>query len=187
MNENKVRKIRETLGYTQADLSEQTNLSIRTIQRVESGQSIPKGHTLKVLAEVLGVDKKELQQQVEETGFSAEENLRIKFINLASLCFLGIPFGNLLIPFFIWSRKKDRPAVEEIIKRILNFQIIWTVCTCLLLIISPFLQVFFFKKFTLILFVGFMSICVNLFFIFKTAISLSRSEYDILPLKLRLL
>ena len=60
MINHKVRELREQLAYTQAELASRTNLSIRTIQRVESGESVPKGHTLKVLSEVLNIDSSEL-------------------------------------------------------------------------------------------------------------------------------
>ncbi len=183
----KIREVREASGYTQSELAELTNLSIRTIQRVESGKSIPKGHTLKVMAEALSLETSELLSSSTGEKINSEENLRIKLINLSTLCFIGIPFGNILIPFLIWGRKKDRPEVEEIIKRIINFQIAWTLCTCLLLIISPFLQDYFPENIVLILLVGLLAICVNLFFILKTAQSLSRSDYHVLPLKLRIL
>lgn len=187
MIKSKVRTIREKLGYTQSKLAEQANLSIRTIQRIESGQTIPKGYTLNALAEVLKVDKIELLQQPLIEPLSSEDNLKLRMINLSALCFLGIPFGNILIPFMIWNKNKAQLKVDEVGRRIINFQIIWTLCTAILLIISPFLQTSIPWDFTLILMVGLLAVCINLFFIIKTAFSLMRQEYDVLPLKLRFL
>ena len=188
MINNKIRTLREKLGYTQSSLAEQTNLSIRTIQRVESGQTIPKGHTLKMLAEALKIDKIELQEQPSLIeSLNSEEDLKLKMINLSTLCFIGIPFGNILIPLLVWRKNKAHPIVDEVGRKIINFQIIWTSCTALLLIISPFLQHYFPWDFTLILMVGLLAICINLFFIVKTAFSLMRQEYDVLSLKLRFL
>jgi len=184
---NKIKVTREALGYTQANLAEETNLSIRTIQRLESGNTIPKGHTLKVIAKALSIDKNELLGLDKNEDINEKENLRLRLINLSALCFIGIPFGNIIVPFIIWNKKKDSPQVEEVIRRILNFQIIWTVCTCLLLIISPFLQAFFPENITLILLVGLLAICVNLSFILKTAYAMSRFDYEVASLKLRLL
>lgn len=187
MNKNRIRAIRETLGYTQSDLAEITNLSIRTIQRIESGQSIPKGHTLKVLAEALGLDKIELQQQqVLLESVDAAANSKMMLINLSTLCFIGIPFGNIVIPLWLWTKNKDYPKVNEVGRRIINFQIIWTLSTALLLIISPFLQAYVPADFPLILVVGLLAVITNVFFIIKTARALMRREYDILPLKFRL-
>ena len=41
---NKVRTLREAMGYTQANLAEAANLSIRTIKRIEADRSTPKGY-----------------------------------------------------------------------------------------------------------------------------------------------
>lgn len=188
MVKSKVRTLREELGYTQADLAEHSNLSIRTIQRLESGKSVPKGHTLKVLAQTLGVDSNELQQQkTVDRKDRKEENLKLKMINLATLCFLGIPFGNLIIPFILWQKHRESPLIDEVGRKILNFQILWTICTVLILILSPFLQDYITAPFSLMLVLSLMAVGVNLIVIFRTANALVREDYDILPLKFRFL
>ncbi|MFK8006537.1 MAG: helix-turn-helix domain-containing protein [Saprospiraceae bacterium] len=183
-----IRSYREKLGFTQAELAEKTSLSIRTIQRVESGKTVPKGYTLKVLSEVFGVEKEELVAQ--KSTLKTEEsksNVNLKLINLSALGFIGIPFGNLIFPFMIWNKYREDETVNEVGSRIINFQIIWTFCTCLLLIISPFLQDYFPSDFILILNVGLLAMVVNICVILKTAIDLNASKYDVLLLKLRLL
>ncbi len=52
----KVLNARKTKGLTQAELSEVSSISIRTIQRLESGDVIPRVYTLKTLSKHLGVD-----------------------------------------------------------------------------------------------------------------------------------
>ncbi len=188
MIKNKVRTLRETLGYTQAELAELASLSIRTIQRVESGQSIPKGHTLQVLAQALGVDTNQLQEEkFAASEEEAEENLKLKLINLATLCFLGIPFGNLIVPFMLWQKYRVYALVDTVGRKILNFQIFWTLCTVLILIFSPFLQDYVTAPFSLMLVLSLISVGINLYFIFKTAQALSRKDYHILPLKIQFL
>lgn len=188
MIKSKVRTLREELGFTQAELAEHTNLSIRTIQRVESGQSIPKGHTLQMLSQVLGVEKNELRQEQSTAQTDVnEENLKLKLINLATLCFLGIPFGNLIVPFTLWKKYRSYPLVDEVGRKILNFQIFWTLCTVLILIFSPFLQDLIMAPFSLMLVLSLIAIGVNLVFIFKTANALTREDYDIYPLKIQFL
>ncbi len=44
---SKLKKIREKLNLTQEELSEKSGISVRTIQRIESGNE-PKGQTLKI-------------------------------------------------------------------------------------------------------------------------------------------
>jgi len=188
MAKNKLRIQREKLGYTQAELAEKTNLSIRTIQRVESGKTIPKGHTLKILSEVLGIKKEELIAPTSsDEKLASKSNVNLKLMNLSALGFIGVPFGNIIFPFMFWNKNKEDEIVNEVGRKILNFQIIWTFCTCLLLIVSPFLQDYFPTDFTLILNVGLLAMLVNVFVIIKTAIALNALEYDVLSLKLRLL
>lgn len=188
MKKNKIRTFREELGLTQAELAEQTNLSIRTIQRLESGESIPKGHTLKVLSEKFKVNKNELlPDQPVPSETNSKKDINIKLINLSCLCFIGIPFGNIFIPLHFWKKYRADELTDKVGSRIINFQIIWTICTCLILILSPFLQEYFPYDFSLMLGLGLTAVGINLYFISKTAISLNHSNYDVLPLKLRFL
>ena len=50
---NTVKKHRIAMGYTQQELADVSNISLRSIQRIEKGQVNPRIHTLKVLAEHL--------------------------------------------------------------------------------------------------------------------------------------
>lgn len=50
---NAVKKIRTEKGLSQEDLSEKSELSLRTIQRLENGKSEPRGDTLKRLTNAL--------------------------------------------------------------------------------------------------------------------------------------
>lgn len=188
MKKNKLRTLREQKGLTQAELADLTHLSIRTIQRIESGTTIPKGHTLKILSEKLGIAKEELlSSNSHHKNPKPQSDLNLKLINLSALCFIGIPFGNILIPVIIWNRHKEDAMVDAIGRRIINFQILWTLVTCSLLILSPFLQDYFPSDFTLILNVGLLAAFINLCVIIKTAYDINVSPDNILPLKLRLL
>lgn len=51
---NTVKKHRIAMGYTQQELANVSNISLRSIQRIEKGQVTPRMHTLKVLATHLG-------------------------------------------------------------------------------------------------------------------------------------
>jgi transcriptional regulator with XRE-family HTH domain len=46
----KVKDLRTKQGLSQEELAEKTGLSLRTIQRIENGESIPRGDTLKRLS-----------------------------------------------------------------------------------------------------------------------------------------
>lgn len=190
MAKNKIKTIRERLGYTQADLAELSNLSTRTIQRLESGGNQPKGHTLKVLAKALNVEPSVLQNEAAQevrVNQVTQGDTQLRLLNLSTLCFIGIPFGNILVPFMIWKNNRTLPLVNEWGRRIISFQVIWTLCTVSLLIVSPFIQAYLSLNFSLMLILGLLAVVINLFFIFKTAAALLRRDYDVLPLKAQLI
>ncbi|MGC9342396.1 MAG: helix-turn-helix domain-containing protein [Bacteroidales bacterium] len=49
----KIATVRKARGLTQEELVDICNLSVRTLQRIESGEVIPRSYTLKVLSEAL--------------------------------------------------------------------------------------------------------------------------------------
>lgn len=57
-----VKEGRLAKGYTQKELSELSNISIRSIQRIENGEIIPRSYTLKTLSEILGLSFEDIQK-----------------------------------------------------------------------------------------------------------------------------
>lgn len=177
---NFIKKQRKKLGYTQASLAEQTGLSLRTIQRLENATTPPKGHTLQELARVLEIDTTELQATFDEEKQTAdEEKLSIQYINLAALAFLGIPFGNILMPFVVWRNRKTSPKVDEVAKRIINFQILWSLLFSFLLIIAPFLNGAF-SSINLILYVLVIGMLINMMMILFIARRIQQNRFEFL-------
>ncbi len=182
---SKVRERREGLGYTQSDLADHTNLSLRTIQRIESGKTVPKGHTLVVLAEALGVAKSELINETQE--LSREDKIKIKLINLSALSFMAIPFGNIIFPLWLWSKNRSNILIDEVGRKIVNYQIIWSVGTSISLICAPFAQKYFSLSSPLFLYVLLISMSLNLIIIAKTSRSIDMGDLDILRLPINIL
>ncbi|MBT1710738.1 helix-turn-helix domain-containing protein [Fulvivirgaceae bacterium PWU5] len=50
-----VRTARSQKGYTQQELSDRTGLSLRSIQRIEKEEALPRAYTLRILAAHLGI------------------------------------------------------------------------------------------------------------------------------------
>ncbi|WP_289055064.1 helix-turn-helix domain-containing protein [Carboxylicivirga marina] len=118
---NKVKELRELIGYTQEQLSEESKLSLRTIQRIESGQSIPKGDTLMRLTKSLGVTTEYflIEKKNENKGY-------LMLINLSALFFIVHPILGLIIPLIMWIFGREKIAcVEKTGKQIVNFQLTW--------------------------------------------------------------
>ncbi|WP_394971057.1 helix-turn-helix domain-containing protein [uncultured Croceitalea sp.] len=126
-------KYREQLNLTQEQLSAKANISVRTIQRIESGKEL-KGHTLEALAKALEISKEKL---VDIHFKQKEDNLSlIKLINLSSLFFIIIPFGSIILPIVIMYWKQ---AFNPITKQIVSIQILWTVLFPLIVLASAFI------------------------------------------------
>jgi uncharacterized Tic20 family protein len=119
----KIRMLRNRKGYSQEELAEKTGLSLRTIQRIENGETEPRGDSLKRLAIVFEVLPDEIIDWTiqEDTGF-------LVALNLSATAFLIFPILGILIPLIIWISKKDKIRnLNEIAKDLLNFQITWTI------------------------------------------------------------
>ncbi|WMN11311.1 helix-turn-helix domain-containing protein [Marivirga salinae] len=181
----RIKDFREQKGLTQSDLADKTGLSLRTIQRIESGQTIPKGHTLKVLSDVIGFSRIDFKSHSSQV--TNEQNDQIRLINLSALALIVIPFGNIIFPFILWRKHHKDQIVNNAGKSILNFQIIWTLVLSLLLIISPFIQNSLQLSFSLIIVVLILGYCFNTLMIFKFSRWIRNGMLDRLKITYQLL
>ncbi|MDW3647123.1 MAG: DUF4870 domain-containing protein [Bacteroidia bacterium] len=185
---NPIKSLRKKQGMTQQMLSDKSGLSLRTIQRLEKEDRAPKGHSLGALAESFELDRLQLKAFYSEKDQKKDSPKQIiSLINLSGLCFFILPLSNILVPLFIWKRNKDIAEVDQAGRKILNYQIIWTLCLFLSLSLAPFINLGLSLSTPLILIFLFLGIAFNLFFIFKTALHIQKEEYDFLNLPLRLI
>ncbi|HLP75158.1 MAG TPA: helix-turn-helix domain-containing protein [Bacteroidales bacterium] len=99
----KISEIRKRKGLSQESLSDLAKINLRTLQRIEKGESEPLGNTLKRLCGVLEINIEDILDygKVEDNKF-----LLIFYISVMS--FLIIPLGNLLVPMILWITKRDK-------------------------------------------------------------------------------
>ncbi len=76
----RLKEIRTSLKISQKELSEQTGLTIRTIQRIENNEVKPSLYSLKVLGEVLKTDLSNFVKTSETKPY--EFNLTLKITNM---------------------------------------------------------------------------------------------------------
>ena len=117
----KVKELRSRKGLSQEQLAEISGLSLRTIQRIENGETEPRGETLKRLMNALEVAPDDLMDWsiAEDKGF-------LTAVNLSALGFFVFPLLGILIPLIMWISKKDKlKDINKTGKEILNFQITW--------------------------------------------------------------
>lgn len=129
----KIKDLRNRKGFSQEQLSEESKLSLRTIQRIEKGESIPRGDTLIKLTNALGVTPDDILDwtKTEDKGYLA-------LLNLSALIGVFIqPILGIIIPLVMWILKRDKVnLVDNYGKKLISFQITWTLLIYAVLIIA---------------------------------------------------
>jgi transcriptional regulator with XRE-family HTH domain len=145
----RIQELRKSKGFSQEVLAEQSGVSLRTIQRVEQGETVPRGHTVQALAAALEVTLDDLRLATPPTTpqpapqpdpavtvlplAPAPPALRVdphflQLLNLSALSLLVLPVLNLVVPWLLWrSRRHDTAHVAELGRRVLGFQALWQV------------------------------------------------------------
>lgn len=112
---------RVSRGLSQEKLAEAADVSLRTIQRLESGDSEPRGDTVIRIAKALDISPGDLLQYRKEVDRSY-----LKALHSSAFSFLLFPLLGVLLPFILWITKKDQiDGVDNHGKQIINFQITW--------------------------------------------------------------
>lgn len=124
----KVKELRSQHGFSQEELARQTQLSLRTIQRIEQNETEARGDTLKRLAQVFNLKPIELTGQVEK-----EQAYLIPLLNLSALSFIIYPILGFIVPLILWYFKRNGDVrFDNAGKKLINFQATWTLAITLI-------------------------------------------------------
>ena len=125
----KIADLRKAQGLTQEELVERCNLSVRTLQRIESGEVIPRSHTIRVIFAALDYkvyDSSNLRltlfiKQVKEL-FNLKTNT-VKKLSILTLAFAATVFVLLTVCMDgnAQSEKKVRQLITEANKDIVRW------------------------------------------------------------------
>ena len=77
----RLKEIRTSLNCSQKELSEQTGLNLRTIQRIENNEVKPSLYSLKVIGEALKTDLSDFVKTSEAKPYEFNLNLKITDMN----------------------------------------------------------------------------------------------------------
>ena len=151
--------IRKSKGMTQEELANKASVTVRTIQRIESGENTPRDYTIKALAAALDVapevffppapavnhgGSKHTEEDIEEASHF------LQMLNLSCYSFLVLPCIHFLVPLFILKNHKPAsPLVTRTGRRIIQYQICWSVATSLLLLLLVIYNFIMVKKLNL--------------------------------------
>jgi transcriptional regulator with XRE-family HTH domain len=77
----RLKELRTGLNYSQKELSEQTGLTLRTIQRIENNEVKPSLYSLKVIGEALKTDLSEFVKKSDTKPYEFNLTLKITDMN----------------------------------------------------------------------------------------------------------
>lgn len=171
---------REKLNLTQKELSEKSGISVRTIQRIESGID-PKGYTLKTLAKTLDVDEINL---LKDSPAKKSNYDLINLINLSSLLVVFIPVINFIVPLLITLAKKQ---LNTITKQIITIQILWAVAIITTFLIGSIINSYFPFISNSIVVLLLLLILINTLIIIRNSIELNKNNRLYFSLKFNII
>ncbi len=118
---SRVIELRNRKGFSQEFLAEESGVSLRTIQRIENGETQPRGDTFQRIAKGLRVTSEELIDWKIE-----KDHTYLVILNGSALSFLFFPILGILVPLVMWiSKRKHIHNVDKVGKEVINFQITW--------------------------------------------------------------
>ncbi len=181
----KVENLRKRKGYSQEKLAKESKLSIRTIQRLESNMTNPSGYTLISIAKVLDVDISELQREIIREKPKNDIYDLLNRMNVYGLIGIVLPFGNVIFPYLFWRKYKDVPEVDSYGRRIINFQLFWTLTASLNFLLIPTIQYYIYKHFKIdfgpIAWIFFIMLIVyNAYKVYRTSNQIKNKDLDFL-------
>jgi transcriptional regulator with XRE-family HTH domain len=189
--------LRKSKGLSQEALAEEAGVSLRTIQRIEQGDTVPRGYTLQALATALDVPLGALHEQEAPKAIEAPAptpTLRsdaslLQLLNLSAFGFVLFPFLNLLGPWLLWrARRHDTEHVEELGRRVLGFQILWQVGCFFAYLLAILVQLVARTQQVRLpgLFIGVLVLtyALNASMVCKAALQIRRGKLDVYPWRL---
>ncbi|MFT6095284.1 MAG: transcriptional regulator with XRE-family HTH domain [Nonlabens sp.] len=121
----KIKEIRLNKGFSQEELATQSQVSLRTIQRIENNENEARGKTLQLICETLEVPIEELLDYGKK-----EDQQFLMFFHLSVILGVFFVVGNIVLPLILWLTKKDKIiGLHSMGAKLLNFQIWWTILT----------------------------------------------------------
>ena len=119
-----IKDLRIKKGMTQEELADKTEVSTRTIQRIENGEVDPRAYTLQMIAKALEVDYNIFVEP------DPDEEQEIKKVNAGN--WLGLLHLSGIIPLIfptviIWYKNKDKiKGMSEHYRDVISFQLkVW--------------------------------------------------------------
>lgn len=118
MDSSSIIEARNRKKLTQQELSELSGISLRTIQRLEKGNVIPRPHTIRKIEEIL-----EINSQISPN----EPHYKLNVYLLIQWSSIVFPFVYGLLSYLFWKRNKGDYNYNAVLKRLVSLSIYTTV------------------------------------------------------------
>lgn len=123
---------RKEKGITQEELAEKANLTTRTIQRIESGDTIPRPYTIKAIAHALGLPFESFQSGEPDLREAAADHSQttysLQLLALSCFSYLLIPFVHFMIPMALLRKQKHLPSAAIAFgRKLVRSQLSWLI------------------------------------------------------------
>ncbi|MGB8191036.1 MAG: helix-turn-helix domain-containing protein [Chitinophagaceae bacterium] len=191
----KITSARKSKGLTQEELADLTNITVRTIQRIESGESIPRTYTIKAIAKALDLPFGSLiNEGIADTAPAVaagqvslkEEDGRhfLQVFCLSAFSYIVVPYVHFLIPaYLLKKRKEENIGVIRFAKKFIRGQITWVIITHLLflmVVVYDLLMAAYFNKKYAVYFLWpfFIMYFVNAISIVKSLAQIKQMDFD---------
>lgn len=185
----KIISIRKRKGLSQEELAESAGVNLRTIQRIEKGENIPRGHTLNAIASSLD----EPVENLLESGKKEDKHF-LRMLNLSALTFILFPLLNVVLPTILWVNKKDEVQhAAEVGRSVISFQIMWTIASFvafLLVLLTQLISKYHYgtEPGLGIFYVLAITYIINISMILYAAVQLKKGNYDTMfPFRFRII
>ena len=135
---SQVSNARKQKGMTQEELADRAQITVRTIQRVESGESSPRAYTLKLIAAALEIPFEEFGKTAQNketrdlkvilTDTIDEDRHFLNMVGLSCFTFIVIPYVHFLFSYRIIKKCTGiSPQAKKLAQNWVSKQIWWVV------------------------------------------------------------
>jgi len=115
-----IKELRIKKGMTQEELADKTEISTRTIQRIENGEVDPRAYTLQMIAKALDVDFSLFVEDESKANKDkkTKDEIILGLVHLSGLFLIFIP------TILIWNNNKNEVEnITEHFMEVINFQL----------------------------------------------------------------
>jgi transcriptional regulator with XRE-family HTH domain len=111
----KIVELRKAKGMTQEELVERCNINVRTIQRIEAGEVLPRSFTIRSIMDALGYDYQFLHLETSDNSQMEIKKVAI-FIKIAfwvGVVYFLLAIVESVIDYMLWENREETYQISD--------------------------------------------------------------------------